>query len=107
MSTEIVHIGSLRLIGSSLLTITAIVFFWRGIRSLAQGLRNPDHPMQGTWVVRGFRGGIVGIGLGFIAAGIYLDVTWPLIFGAAFLLEELFETGIMLLALRAERRGIS
>ena len=61
--------------------------------------------MQGTWVVRGFRGGIVGIGLGFLAAGVFLGLTWPLIFGAAFLLEELFETGIMLLALRAERLG--
>jgi hypothetical protein len=92
---------------SLVLLCAAAVFFWWGFRSLARGLRNPDHPMQGTWVVRGFRGGIIGIGLGFIAAGIYLDVTWPLIFGAAFLLEELLETGIMLLALRAERRGTS
>jgi hypothetical protein len=76
----------------------------RGVGLFARGLRNPDHPEQSTWVVRGVRLAIVAIGLLFIAGGFYWAKGWPFLFGAVFLGEELFETGIMLAALHDERR---
>ena len=35
-----------------------------------------------------------------LAAGHVLDQTWLLVFGAVFLLEELYETGVVALVLR-------
>lgn len=76
----------------------------RGSRQLFRGLRQPEHPDQSAWVVRGIRWGIVAIGLLFIAGGFAWGRGWPFLFGAVFLGEELFETGIMSLALYDQRR---
>lgn len=81
----------------------AIYFLYRGGRFFWRGLRNPDDPDQSMLVVRGFRGGIVSIGLWFLVGGFLSGAKWPFIFAAVFLGEELFETGIMLLALRFSR----
>lgn len=74
----------------------------RGCRLLVLGLRQPDYPDQSARVVRGVRLGIVAIGLLFLAGGFHWAAEWPFIFSAVFLGEELFETGIMLLALRVQ-----
>jgi hypothetical protein len=51
--------------------------------------------------VRGIRGGIVALGMGALSGGVLLANKGLLVFGAIFLGEELYETGIVLLALRA------
>lgn len=88
--------------GVAVLLVAATVFsFWRGQRLFFRGLRSPGHPSQTMWVVRGIRGWIIGIGLLCFAGGLVWAAKWPLIFGCVFLGEELFETGIMLLALKS------
>jgi hypothetical protein len=77
---------------------------WRGLNRLSAGLRNPDHPDQTLWVIKGIRGGIVAIAGLFFLGGILAKATWPLLFGVVFIGEELLETGIMLLALRSSRK---
>ncbi len=39
--------------------------------------------------------------MGLLAAGVLYANKWLLIFGAIFLAEELYETGVVILALRA------
>ena len=85
---------------AAVLLVLAIWMLIRGNRLVAQGLRNPGHPRQTLWVVRGFRRGISAIATAFFAGGFYFHETWPLIFGAVFLGEELLETGIMIFVLK-------
>lgn len=94
----------LSLAAATICCATAGFAFVRGWRQLSRGLRQPEHPEQSAWVVRGLRGGIVAIGLLFIAGGFAWGRGWPFLFGAVFLGEELFETGIMSLALYDQRR---
>lgn len=86
------------------LGLAAALMFRGGFALLAAGLRDPDHPDQSLRVVRGLRRGIIAIGLLFLAGGFYWNITWPFIFAAVFLGEELFETGIMILALRLGKK---
>jgi hypothetical protein len=51
--------------------------------------------------VRGIRGVIVAVGLGALSGGLLFASKGLLVFGAIFLGEELYETGVVLLALRA------
>ena len=92
-------------IAGAVLAAVGAVALWRGNRSLIRGLRNPEHPAQSLWVVRGLRGGILALGLGFLAGGLLTRTAWPLIFGAVFLGEEILETGIMIWALRSGARA--
>lgn len=94
----------LSFIAAGCFVMLASLLFWRGIVSLVHGLRNPNHPDQSTWVVTGIRRGIVAIGFLFLAGGFFWATTWPFIFAAVFLGEELFETGIMLAALHDRRK---
>lgn len=90
---------------ATVLLLSIASFAWvRGYKSFARGLKNPDHPSQTLWVVRGIRGFIIGLALMSLAGGIYFDKTWPLLFGLVFLGEELLETGIMVLALRKNEK---
>ncbi len=95
---------ALSLIAAAASTAIALILLWRGQRLLFRGLRHPKDPNQSDWVVRGIRKAIVAIGLLFLAGGFYWAVTWPFIFAAVFLGEELFETGIMLAALHDRRK---
>ncbi len=90
---------------AAVLLVLATWMFARGIRLVAKGFRNPDHPQQTLRVVRGFRRGITAIATAFFAGGLYFHATWPLIFGAVFLGEELLETGIMILALKKAEKA--
>jgi hypothetical protein len=77
---------------------------WRGAWLLAKGLRQADHLSGALWVVRGIRGVIVAVGVSALGGGVLLASKGLLVFGAIFLGEELYETGIVLLALRARLR---
>ncbi|HEY7650203.1 MAG TPA: hypothetical protein VID04_14495 [Methylomirabilota bacterium] len=78
---------------------------WRGAALLVRGIREADRPSGPVHVVRGFRGLTVGVGLGAASAGLLSAHIWLVAFGAIFLAEELYETGLLLLILRAGFRG--
>jgi hypothetical protein len=73
----------------------------RGVRLLVRGLRHADDASASLEVVRGIRGIVVGAGVGALAAGVLFGQTWLLAFGVVFLAEELYETGVLMLILRA------
>jgi hypothetical protein len=72
----------------------------RGSRLLTRGLRHADHPLASLWLVRGIRGAVIGGALAALAAGLLSGQAWLLVFGGVFLAEELYETGVIALALR-------
>src|SRR5262249_17996397 len=69
----------------------------RGVRALGRGLREA-RPLQ---VVRGIRGCVVALASSAFAAGVLLDSTGWIVLGAVFLGEELYETGVLALIIRA------
>jgi hypothetical protein len=79
----------------------------RGARHLALGLREAGDGSSSLRVIRGIRGVVVAVGLWALAGGVLLGQTWLLVFGAVFLAEELYETGVVVLVLRAQARRIS
>jgi hypothetical protein len=85
-----------------LLTVYAT---WRGAQWLVKGLREADRPAGAVGVVRGIRGVIVAVSLAALGGGVLLASPGLLVFGAIFLGEELYETGVVLLALRVGQRG--
>jgi hypothetical protein len=81
---------------ATLLWLLAAGAFWHGMRRLVTGLSE---------VVRGIRGVIVAVSLAALGGGVLFASTGLLAFGLIFLGEELYETGVVLLALRAGQRG--
>jgi hypothetical protein len=77
----------------------------RGARRLARGLRHADEDWSSLEVVRGIRGIVVGVGAGALAAGFLSGQTWLLVFGAVFLAEEIYETGVLVGILRRQARA--
>ena len=73
----------------------------RGGRLLARGLRGGEDPFAPLWIVRGFRGIIVAICLIALAAGTLLGTRWLVLVAALWLAEEIYETGVLALILRA------
>jgi hypothetical protein len=73
----------------------------RGIKLLIRGLRHADQPRASLDVIRGIRGMAVAVATAALAGGILLEQRWLLAFGVVFLLEELYETGVVALILRA------
>jgi hypothetical protein len=76
----------------------------RGVKLLIRGLRCADDPNAPFWVIRGIRGIAVAVAAAALAGGILFGQTWLLVFGAIFLAEELYETGLLALILRAGQR---
>ncbi len=89
-----------------LLWLLAAIAIWQGMRRLAKGLSEVDHPASPLRVVRGIRGVIVAVSLAALGAGVLFASTGLLVFGVIFLGEELYEIGGVLLALRAGQRGV-
>jgi hypothetical protein len=89
------------LVLATLVLLIAVGAAWRGAHLLAKGLRHANDPAGSLWVVRGLRGVIVAVGLAALGGGVLLASKGLLVFGAIFLGEELYETGVVLLALRA------
>jgi hypothetical protein len=73
----------------------------RGLRLFARGLRSGDDPRCSLWVIRGLRGIIVWLCLTSLALGAVLEQVWLLVFGGLWLLEEIYETGVLALILRS------
>jgi hypothetical protein len=90
----------------ALLWLLAAGALWQGIRGLATGLSEVNHPASALRVVRGIRGVIVAVSLASLGGGVLFGSTGLLAFGVIFLGEELYETGVILLALRAGQRGV-
>jgi len=76
----------------------------RGVRLLARGLRRGEDPSAPLWIVRGLRGIIVAICLVVLAVGTVLGRVRLVVFGALWLAEEIYETGVLALILRAGAR---
>jgi hypothetical protein len=74
---------------------------WRGAQLLVKGICQAAHPSGSLWLVRGIRGVIIAVGMWALSGGVLLASKGLLVFGAIFLGEELYETGVVLLALRA------
>jgi len=62
-------------------------------------VRRADDPASSLRAVRGIRGVVIGVAAWALAAGLLLAQVWLLVFGAVFLAEELYETGVLLLVL--------
>ena len=73
----------------------------RGVTLLARGLRGGEDPSAPLWVVRGLRGIIVAICLVALAVGTVLGQVWLVVFATLWLAEEIYETGVLALILRA------
>ena len=73
----------------------------RGVRLLARGLRHSDDLDAPLWVIRGFRGVILALCATALSAGAVFEQRWLIVFGAIWLAEEVYETGVLALILRA------
>ena len=73
----------------------------RGVRLFTRGLRGGDDPRASLWVIRGLRGMIVWVCLTCLAVGAVFEQAWLLVFAGLWLLEEIYETGVLVLILRA------
>jgi hypothetical protein len=77
---------------------------WRGTRLFAKGLSGAEYPSSSLSIVRGIRGWIIALAMGAFVGGVLADKAW-LYIGAIFLGEELYETGVVLLALHASEKA--
>src|SRR5688500_6814115 len=93
-------IGMLAVMGA----LAGIAAGVRGIMLLVRGLAHADDERSSLDVIRGIRGVAVGVGTVALAGGILLEQTWLLAFGLVFLLEELYETGVVALVLRSAQQ---
>jgi len=73
----------------------------RGGRLIARSLARADEPAASLWLIRGIRGVVVAVAAGALAGGLHFEQTWLLVFGGVFLAEEIYETGVVALILRA------
>jgi hypothetical protein len=78
----------------------------RGVWLLVRALRDADDPRASLTLIRGIRGIVVAVAAGALAAGVLSSQTWLLVFGTIFLAEELYETGVVALVLRADLRQL-
>src|SRR2546425_6016622 len=95
----------LNLLLATLLLPLAVGAAWHGARLLAKGIREADDPSGPVFVVRGIRAVAVAAGVAALGGGVLFAHTGLLAFGAIFLGEELYETGVVLLTLRAGLRA--
>jgi hypothetical protein len=86
-------------------SLLAVCAAWRGVRWLINWLREADRPSGAVGVVRGILGVIVMVSIAALGGGVRFTSPGLLGFGAIFLGEELYETGVVLLALRAGQQG--
>src|SRR5260370_29658049 len=71
----------------------------RGGREVGRGVRHAE-PLP---LVRGIRGCVVAVVAGTSALGLLAAQTGLLVFGAIFLAEELYETGVLIAIIRSAR----
>jgi hypothetical protein len=85
------------------LIVLAAVFGWRAIRHLTTVLRAPDRDDASIRLVWGIRALIIAIASVAFALAIVYDSRTLMLIAAVILAEELYETGVVLLALRRHR----
>jgi hypothetical protein len=88
-------------------SLAALAGAWtgaRGVKRLAHALRDADDPRAPLELIRGIRGIVVAVAVGALASGLLFGQKWLLVFGAIFLAEELYETAVVALVLRADLR---
>lgn len=85
---------------STIFALISLPLFRKCLMALKDSISNPGRSDQPLRTVRGFRAGIIGVAFLFAAGGIYTDTSWPLWFAAAFIAEELLETGFMIFVLK-------
>jgi hypothetical protein len=71
-----------------------------GARLVTRAVRRADAADASLTLMRGIRGVVVAVAAWALAGGLLLAQTWLLVFGAVFLAEELYETGVVVLILR-------
>jgi hypothetical protein len=71
-----------------------------GARLVTRAVRRADDADASLTLIRGIRGVVVAAAAWALAGGLLLAQTWLLVFGAVFLAEELYETGVVVLILR-------
>ena len=84
------------IVGGLLLLISAMSAA-HGTRRLMRGLRHA-RPLD---VIHGIRGSVIALAAVAFAGGVLLAQTGPLMLGAVFLGEELYETGLLAAIIRA------
>jgi hypothetical protein len=89
---------------AGLFFVAAIGSVYRAVRFFSQGLREADHPSGSASIVRGIRALIIALAMGAFGGGLLFGNVGLMIFGAIFLGEELYETGVVLLALKRGQR---
>jgi len=70
-----------------------------GAGLVVRAVRQADDPASSLWIIRGLRGLVVAVGVWALTGGWVFEQTWLLVFGAVFLAEELYETGVVVLLL--------
>ena len=85
---------------AGVLILVAALSLTRGTRCLVRGLGDADS----VAVVRGLRGWVVALALGAGALGVLSGHSGFVVLGGVFLGEELYETGVLALILRASAR---
>ncbi|MBI1999864.1 MAG: hypothetical protein HYV46_17275 [candidate division NC10 bacterium] len=101
---HIIYEPPVNLLLAALLLLLASGSAWRGARCVSYGLRAADRPSGSVWLVRGIQGAIIALAMAALGGGVLYGQAWLLIFGVIFLAEELYETGIVLLALRTDEK---
>lgn len=86
-------------VAAALLVVLGVYTAARGVRQLVQGLRHA----ASLDLVRGIRGCVVAVVAGTFAVGLLTAQTGLLVFGAIFLGEELYETGVLIAIIRSAR----
>jgi hypothetical protein len=95
----------MRYVAAALLILGAFWMGARGLGLLGRGWRHADDDEAPLSIARGLRGVVVAVGFVCLAAGLLSGQLWLLVFGGIFLAEELYETGVLILVLRADRRA--
>ena len=89
-----------------LVAVGLLVAAWaaaRGTTLLVRGLKYADEESSSLDLIRGIRAIAVAVAMAALGGGLLLEQRWLLVFGIVFLLEELYETGVVILVLRAAR----
>ena len=86
-----------------LLALAAAVCLVHSVRQLTRLFRDPGHDDSAFWLIRGGRALIVAVALAAIAGGLRFEAPALRLFGVVFLIEELYETGMVLALLRFAR----
>ena len=105
---NLLHLGTtLWTVLPAVMIVAAIGFLFRAVNLLGRLWQSRDGQDSPFWLVRGGRALIVAIACACIAGGILSDTSGLMWFGVAFLGEELYETGTVLLILRHHRKKMA